>query len=270
MISKVLTIWDHCIELNEIKCKKFNLVANDIDVYHEQYSDELDLPLNVDLHAIKKINVVGLPYELNMVKCFSIRSAGFLENNDNNITGSCFEIEFSRDKVLTLHASPCFWQFVFEKPENRVIKVANTFAYSIYKVTTAIRLAFKKYEMQQFKFDMGKLDPANGTFANSQKVKYDRMKDWVDSPFHSFECKKKNNCFSFISKHNKEKCLDCGLERVNKQCTYKCCKKCCVNFAVSKTDKCKIKDHATAANELREKLAEDEVLVAGEMDVETN
>jgi hypothetical protein len=125
-------------------------------------------------------------------------------------------------------------------------------------------LAFKKYEMQQFKFDMGKLDPANGTFANSQKVKYDKMKE--------FECKEKNNCLSFISKHNKEKCLDCGLERVNKQCTYKRCKKCCVNFAVSKTDKCKIKDHATAANELREKLVEDEVLVAGEMDmdVETN
>jgi hypothetical protein len=31
----------------------------------------------------------------------------------------------------------------------------------------------------------------------------------------------------------------------------------------------KIKDHATAANELREKLVEDEVLVAG-VDVETN
>lgn len=55
MISKVLTEWDRCIELNEIEFKKFELVANDIDIYHGPYSDEIDLPLHVDLHAIKKI-----------------------------------------------------------------------------------------------------------------------------------------------------------------------------------------------------------------------
>ena len=197
--------------------------------------------------------------ELNTVKCWSLSPSGFLENNDINVTASCFEVDFSfsKDQCLTLHASPCFWEFVFEKPENRVIKVADSFDLTEYKATTSIRLAFKKFEMQQFNLDMSNLDPTNGTFANSQKVKVDKMKDWIDSPFHSFECKKKNNCFSFVSKHNKVKCVDCGLERVNKQCTFTRCKKCCVKFGMSQQDiSCKCKDHAMAVNDLKEKLVE--------------
>jgi hypothetical protein len=134
--------------------------------------------LHVDLHAIKKNEVVGLLMELNTVKCLSLSPSGFLENNDINVTAFCFEVDFSKDQCLTLHASPCFWEFVFEKPENRMIKVADSFDLTKYTATTSIRLAFKKYEMQQFNLDMSNLDPSNGTFANSQKVKVDKMKDW--------------------------------------------------------------------------------------------
>ncbi len=45
--------------------------------------------------------------------------------------------------------------------------------------------------MQHFKFDMGELDPLNGTLAISQKNKPDKMKIWDDSPLKDFECKKK-------------------------------------------------------------------------------
>jgi hypothetical protein len=68
--------------------------------------------------------------------------------------------------------------------------------------------------MEQFKFDMEGLDPTNGTFANSQKEKLNKMKDWDKSPFHTFDCKKmKNqNCFSFVSKHDKVSCTGCKMQ----------------------------------------------------------
>ena len=59
--------------------------------------------------------------------------------------------------------------------------------------------------MQQFKFNMEDLDPTNRSFAQSQKDKLEKMKNWDKYPFHLFDCKKtKNkNCFSLVENMTK-------------------------------------------------------------------
>jgi hypothetical protein len=115
--------------------------------------------------------------------------------------------------------------------QGQTIRVVDSYNHSKYTSTTYIRLAFKAFEMDQFKFDIEGLDLTNGTFANSQKQKLDQMKSWDKSPFHVFDCKKKKknqNCFVFVSKHDKVACTVCKKGRVNKTCS-----KVCVKSAVS-------------------------------------
>lgn len=119
--------------------------------------------------------------------------------------------------------------------------------------------------MDQFKFDIEGLDPTNGTFANSQKQKLDQMKSWDKSPFHVFDCKKKKNqnCFVFVSKHDKVACTVCKKGRVNKTCSKSMCKKCCVKCALSTSTKCKCKEHYKAMKNEQQKLIDAEILVDG-------
>ena len=115
---------------------------------------------------------------------------GFLRNNDFNITASCFDVDFTTDTLFAIHTLPSFCEFVFEKPENRAICVVNTFKNDEYGATSYIRLAFTAYQMKQFCFSMGEMDPTRGTCAYSQKEKLDKMNDWMDIPFHMFQCKR--------------------------------------------------------------------------------
>jgi hypothetical protein len=202
--------------------------------------------------------------ELNLVKCYSYSAAGFLDNNDINVTATCFEVDLPND-IFRVHVSPYFWEFAFSKAADRTIRVVDSYNLSKYTSTTCIRLAFKAFEMDQFKLDMEGLDPTNGTFANSQKEKLDQMKSWEKSPFHTFDCKKKKNknCFMFVSKHDKVACTACKKGRVNKTCSNSMCKKCCVNHALNNSTKCKCKEHYKAMQKEQQKLVDAELLVDG-------
>jgi hypothetical protein len=168
--------------------------------------------------------------------------------------------------LLTIKASPRFWEFVFSVKEERTIKVVDSFDYSRYGATTCVRLAFKAFEMQQFKFDMGELSPSNGTLAVSQKSKLDKMSKWEENPLKDFDCKKKRkqNCYYLVGKEqNVDSCVDCHSCRVSKKCSTSRCKKCCVKHCVNESLKCKCKDHAKSVQNELAKLVEAEVLVDG-------
>ena len=60
--------------------------------------------------------------------------------------------------------------------------MVDLYDYSKYGATACVRMAFKKFEMQKFKLDMGTLQPNSGTLAISQKHKLDKMKGWGESP----------------------------------------------------------------------------------------
>ena len=82
---------------------------------------------------------------------------------------------------LTSRSRPISWQFDFDKAQKQTIKVASLFDYSIYRASTYVCPLFKKFEMQQLKFDLGSLDPTIGTLA-SQKANLDQMKGWEENP----------------------------------------------------------------------------------------
>ena len=87
----------------------------------------------VDFSGIKKYPVSSLFLELNTVKCQSCSAAGFLSNNDINLTASCFDIDLTRDKLLIhIHASPRFWKFLFSTCSDRTIEVVDNYDYSKY------------------------------------------------------------------------------------------------------------------------------------------
>jgi len=132
MIVTVLNEWDRCDDLNEYD--QLELVANDIDVFYGPFATATD-SMVVDFHDIKKHEVTGF-WELNTVKCHSLSAWGFLNNNDLNVTASCFEVDFTTDQLLTIKASPRFWEFVFSAKEERTIKVVDSFDYSRYGATT--------------------------------------------------------------------------------------------------------------------------------------
>ena len=76
------------------------LIASDIDAYHEPSNEDENATFDVDFHEIKKCKAHGLPWELNMVKCCCLSAAGFLTNNTINLTATCFEVDFSKDNCL--------------------------------------------------------------------------------------------------------------------------------------------------------------------------
>ena len=128
--------------------------------------------------------------------------------------------------------------------------------------TTCLRLAFKAFQMRQFGFSLGNLDHTKGIIVNAPKEKLDNTNNWVYSPFHSYKCKKKKNHFILVTKHDHVACVDCSVERVNKRCSYKRCKKCWIKFAMT-SQQCQSKDHNINANAVRPKLIQGELLVEG-------
>ena len=137
--------------------------------------------------------------------------------------------------------------------------------------TICFHMAFKQFEMQHFKLNMGDLDPTiNGTLASSQKEKLDKMKRWVSNPFKAYECKKKKNknyyYLELEAKDNKRVCADCRSCRVNnKSCSLIRCKKCCVEYCFQERKTCKCKDHQKATKARKEKALE-ELAEAGILD----
>ena len=78
--------WDRCEELMDFD--KLELVANYLDIYYGLLTGDKNAPFVADVHEIMKYKVQGLSWELNTMKCDSLSAAGFLVNNDINITAS--------------------------------------------------------------------------------------------------------------------------------------------------------------------------------------
>ena len=164
--------------------------------------------------------------------CDNLSHNSFLHNNDLNVTGACLDVDFSRNELVTLHASPSFWKFAFDKNCNRIIQVEKPFDTSEYEATTLVRMAYKAFELQ-FPFEFGCIDPTVGTLAMSQKVKFDKMKDWRENRFHSYQLKKEHSHFCIVRKHLQVKCVKCGTKNANKNCANKMCKGCCLQHGAS-------------------------------------
>ena len=76
------------------------------------------------------------------------------------------------------------------------------------------------------------------------------MSNWVDGLYNSYECKKKKNNFICGIKLNKDICVDCSVEYVNKDDLAKICKKCYIGFASTASQPYKCKDYIINANVL--------------------
>jgi hypothetical protein len=103
---------------------------------------------------------------------------------------------------------------------------------SEYEATTLVRMAFKAFELG-FPFTFGGLDPTVGTIAESQKVKFDKMKGWNDIPFHAYQCNKVSSYYKIVKKHTEVNCAKCLSVASNKKCTSKMCKKCCTEHGAA-------------------------------------
>ena len=136
-------------------------------------------------------------------------------------------VDFLSDGLVTLHASPSFWKFAFGKNSTRKIQVEKPFDTSEYKATTLVRMAFKAFELG-FPFTFGDMDPTVGTIAESQKAKFDKMKDWSKSPFLAYQLKKERTHYCIVKKYIQTKCVHCGSNNSNRQCKNKMCKRCCL------------------------------------------
>ena len=161
------------------------------------------------------------------MKCDNLSHKSFLSNNDLNVTGACLDVDFLSDGLVTLHASPSFWKFAFGKNSTRKIQVEKPFDTSEYKATTLVRMAFKAFELG-FPFTFGDMDPTVGTIAESQKAKFDKMKDWSKSPFLAYQLKKERTHYCIVKKYIQTKCVHCGSNNSNRQCKNKMCKRCCL------------------------------------------
>lgn len=250
-------------KLNDNTFDSLSLEVNDIDAYHGTFTEDENAEIRINRGAIKYYKVDGLALEINTVECSNLSPDTFLANNDLNVTASCFYVNFTADELFTIRASPQFWTLLFQSKDNRKIEPIDTFnAAEKYDATTAIRMAFKAYQMKWLSFSLGNIDPTKGTIAASQKEKFDKMKDWVDSPFHEYQCNKCRTYFVVAKKHQKVACTVCSTERANTKCSYNACKGCCVKHVSGGSDvsACKVKDHAQAAKakELEMDVEEDE------------
>eukprot|EP00956_Cyclotella_meneghiniana_P025955 scaffold55159_cov58-Cyclotella_meneghiniana.AAC.6 len=115
-----------------------------------RYTDE-GAPFLVDFLDIQKYPVGDLFWELNTVKFQRWNAAGFLENNDINVTASYLEVDLSQDKSVHTHASPRFWKFLFSSNSERTIELVDNYDCTRYSATTCVRIAFKHFEMQMFR-----------------------------------------------------------------------------------------------------------------------
>ena len=98
-------------------------------------------------------------------------AASFLANNDLNITSAAFYVDFTTNELLSVHALPCFWAFLFQKGSERKIETVNKFNVSGYGANTCVRMAFKAKQMG-LDFSFGKVDPTKGVLSKTRKEKF--------------------------------------------------------------------------------------------------
>ena len=116
--------------------------------------------------------------------------------------------------MCTLHSLE---EFVFEKPENRVICAVNTINYEENGATNCIRLAYKAFQINNFISVCENWALIEVHLHTSKRRNLKKMNDWVGSPFHVFECKKRDNHCIYITKHDKVLCVDCSLNPIYKK-----------------------------------------------------
>ena len=229
------------------------LKANDIDVYHGEFTIE-DKNLTVDMNAIEYKAFEGLTLEVNTVRCRNLSAKNFLQNNDINVTASCLHVDFSKDELFELHIAPQFWKFLFDQNVNRKVSPISRLGVQNATATTCVRIAFKAFEMGiPFEFGAGG-DPTNGTLATSQKEKIDAMQMWDGNPFVHYNIKKINNHYIMQKKVAREQCTKCKSRYINSRCTFKLCSKCCVD-QTTEGGPCRVKSHRNA-KERREAMGE--------------
>ena len=219
-------------------------------MYYGTFTTDHNRKLSVDMNRIEYKAVDGMEWEVNTVYCNHLSEETFLANNDTNITASCLRVNVYNDSLFTIHASPCFWAFLFQKQNERKIQPADTIRTTKYEVTHAIRIAYKAFQMQQFSYSLCGIDLARGTIAKSQKEKIDKMNAWHDSPFLEYRCKEDRSHFVLVKKHDKLICASQNcLGRANRTCTHKMCKKHCIEHVRCGNNKCKLKEHAVPQSE---------------------
>jgi|AntRauTorckE5430_2_1112549.scaffolds.fasta_scaffold07164_2 hypothetical protein len=236
--------------LNDDTFDSLALKANDIDTYHGNSTDDPGMLLIVDLGGIKYHKVEGLELEINTVKCSNLSPDTFMVNNDLNVTGACFNVNFAGDegsKLFTIHVSPQLWTFFFKNHDERQIKAIDRGNVDLHDATTCVRIAYKAWQMPSFGFDLGSIDYTKGTLANSQKEKFDKIKNWGDNPFKEYRCNKHGNHFVMTKRHERVYCCECRTGRANATCSHKRCRGCCSKHVRSGASKCKVKPHIKAA-----------------------
>ena len=67
-----------------------------------------------------------------------------LANNDINVTACCFDVDFSKDELVSIHAATCFWEFLFQNKTKRMIRVANPYDTSDYGATILFGLPTRR------------------------------------------------------------------------------------------------------------------------------
>ena len=198
-----------------------------MDVYFGDFAEDVNSKLIVDLNCIRYTKVDSISLEVNTIKCSNLSPRAMLTNNDINVTACCFDVDFSKEELISIHAAPCFGEFLFQSKTNRVIRVAKPYDTSDYEATL-VRIAFKAFDLD-LPFSFSDLTPEDvgGTIAESQKVKIDQMAAWHNSPFLTYTCKKEKTFYKIVKKHSQEKCVKCLTKNRNKKCTTNMCKPCC-------------------------------------------
>ena len=129
-----------------------------------------------------------------------------------------------------------------------MIKTVKPFAADAdeYGANTCVCMAYKAFQME-LKHSFVQIDPTRGTLAKSQKEKFDKMKEWDDSPFHEYQCNKCRNHSTIKKRHEKLRCASFTTAWADSKCTNKMCKnkKCCVHHTTLNTSitSCKVKSH---------------------------
>ena len=109
------------------------------------YIDAVDGDADTHAHNIR------VSYILYSSKCGNLSPAMFLQNNDIDITASCILVGFSSNKcVLSNHASPSFWTFLFQDHDERKIQtVSKINSTHKYEATSCIRITCKVFELTE-------------------------------------------------------------------------------------------------------------------------
>ncbi len=97
------------------------LEANDVDVYYGSFTTRAEVVVSVMLDRVEYKRVEHFQWEINTVKCEGLNADNFLKNNNLNITASCLLVDFTSNDLFSVHVSPCFWEFLFQKNSERII-----------------------------------------------------------------------------------------------------------------------------------------------------